>query len=363
MQLIQRSFIDSGNKVEDDGNLGLARGNANSDSDYEFSGAQENLVSEWQVNQHSICFNLPALALFISNRNFFETLFPHLQSLSGNLYVNPKLSLVLPQTCLCVKDDHCRLKIMELICQIGSLALSDQDCNLMRSIFKDIHLLFKAYYPGEENTGLMMQQQLMAATMNFPQSTAYFKTHLSAMVFKIFESSQIEWRAYEQCLDFFQKNIQYMVREDVREKYVPCILQSLKTQNNSIKLTIVDILVFMLVNNADSKCRNTIHHFLNEELAVSGSIYNRKLYLTFCGKISPRVSKKYFKDVFAWHFLKIGEEKKKDIAILFAKNVVAVRKKLDDVSSVSRMENYLMSNKNLFHKDAFIQALCQKQYH
>lgn len=203
----------------------------------------------------------------------------------------------------------------------------------------------------------------MPISISFPLSTAYFNTHLSTMVFKIFESSQIEWRTYEQCLDFFRKNIQFMMREEVREKYVPSILQSLKTQNNSIKLMILDILVFMLVNNADSKCRNTIHHFLNEELAVSQSIYNRKLYLTFCGKISPRVSKKYFKDVFAWHFLKIGEEKKKDIAILFAKNVVAVRKKLDDVSSISKMENYLMSNKNIFHKDAYIQALCQKQYH
>ena len=72
----------------------------------------------------------------------------------------------------------------------------------------------------------------------------------------------------------------------------------------------------MLVNNADSKCRNMIHHFLNEELAKSASIYNRKLYLTFCGKISTQISKKYFKDVFAWHFLKIAEEKKKDIASL-----------------------------------------------
>ena len=116
------------------------------------------MVSEWQVNQHSICFNLPALALFISNRHFFETLFPHLQSLSGNIFVNPKLSLVLPQTCLCFEDDSYRLKMMELISQIGNLALSDQDCNLMRSLIKDIHLIYKAYYPGEDKIGLELQQ-------------------------------------------------------------------------------------------------------------------------------------------------------------------------------------------------------------
>lgn len=31
-------------------------------------------------------------------------------------------------------------------------------------------------------------------------------------MFKIFEGSQLEWRVYEQCLDFFRKNIQYIVR-------------------------------------------------------------------------------------------------------------------------------------------------------
>jgi len=183
------------------------------------------------------------------------------------------------------------------------------------------------------------------------------------MMFKIFEGSVIEWRTFEQCLNFFAKNMQNMKRGDVREKYLACILKNLKVQNNNIKLKILDILVFMLVNMADSGCRNMIHHFMNEELAVSKSIYNRKLYLTFCGKISAKVSKKYFKDVFAWNFLKIAEEKKKDIVILFAKNVVQVRKKLDDISSISKIENFLMSNKNIFHKDAYIQSLCQKQYY
>ena len=37
--------------------------------------------------------------------------------------------------------------------------------------------------------------------------------------------------------------------------------------------------------------------------------------------------------------------------------------KLDDISSISKLENYLMSFKNLFHKDAYIQNLCQKAYH
>lgn len=48
MLLIQRSFIDSGNKVEDEHSLLQPRGmNLKTESDYEFSEAQENLVSEW----------------------------------------------------------------------------------------------------------------------------------------------------------------------------------------------------------------------------------------------------------------------------------------------------------------------------
>lgn len=127
MLLIQRAFIDNGNKVEDQWQLFQFRAQSNTitESENEFSGAADNMVSEWLVNQYSICFNLPAIALFISSRNFFETLYPHLQSLSGNAFVNPKLSLVLPQTCLCFEDDTHRFRMMELICQIGNLALSD----------------------------------------------------------------------------------------------------------------------------------------------------------------------------------------------------------------------------------------------
>jgi len=171
MHLIQRSFIDNGKKVEHDASHSILKGLSHADSENEFSGASDNLISEWQVNQQSICYNLPGLALFISHGNFFEVLFPHLQSLSGNQFINPRLSLVLPQTCLCIQSDPSRLKIMELICQIGHLALSDHDCNLMRNIMKDMPLLYKAYHPGEENTGLKTSQQHIMVTYNYPMSS------------------------------------------------------------------------------------------------------------------------------------------------------------------------------------------------
>jgi hypothetical protein len=83
----------------------------------------------------------------------------------------------------------------------------------------------------------------------------------------------------------------------------------------------------------------TIHHFVNEELAKSKSIFNRKLYITFCASIAPFISKKYFKDVFAFSLLKLIEEKKKDLAITFAKNIIEIRKKIDDIITISKIEN------------------------
>mmetsp|Transcript_17082 Transcript_17082/g.26429 ORF Transcript_17082/g.26429 Transcript_17082/m.26429 type:complete len:179 (+) Transcript_17082:1713-2249(+) len=152
-------------------------------------------------------------------------------------------------------------------------------------------------------------------------------------------------------------------REDIRTKYLPVILDNFQTANHTIKMKKVEILIFILTKIPDFKSRQQVHHFLNEDLAKSASIYDRKTYLTFCAKICPKISKKYFKEVFAWSFLRISEEKKKDIAISFARTIVPIRKKLDDISSISRIENFLMSFKNLFHKDAYIQQVCQKAYH
>ena len=62
--------------------------------------------------------------------------------------------------------------------------------------------------------------------------------------------------------------------------------------------------------------------------------------------------------MFAFSYLKIIEEKKKDLAITFAKHIVEVRKKIDDIVSTSKIENALNSLKNVFHKDELIQNVC-----
>ena len=101
---------------------------------------------------------------------------------------------------------------------------------------------------------------------------------------------------------------------------------------------------------------------MNENLAKSNSIYDRKLFIVFCSKIAPKVSKKYFKEVFAFALLKLIDERKKDIAITFANHVIEIRKKLDDISSTRKIENTLNTLKSVFYKDNYIKTICTQAY-
>jgi hypothetical protein len=157
--MIQDSFIDKGKYCDDDFNLlgiNFKQTLSKIDSESDLFGISENKISEWQVNQQSICYNLPALASFMSQDHFFQTLFPHLQSLCGNQYINPKLSTVLPQTVLCIRGDLNRAKLLELICQITNIAISDGDCSLMKNVMQDMPMLYKAFcmVPVEEQFAL-----------------------------------------------------------------------------------------------------------------------------------------------------------------------------------------------------------------
>ena len=98
INVIKQSFIDKGVKVDDDFNMITYRGLNRVESETELlTGTPEvSQVSEWQVNQQCICYNLPALAMYFNEKTFMMVLYPHLQSLAGNQYINPKLSVVLP---------------------------------------------------------------------------------------------------------------------------------------------------------------------------------------------------------------------------------------------------------------------------
>ena len=52
---------------------------------------------------------------------------------------------------------------------------------------------------------------------------------------------------------------------------------------------------------------------------------------------------------------KLVKKKKKDIAIAYAKSIINVRKKFEDISSISKIENYLINFKTIYSKDAYIQ--------
>ena len=88
LALIKSSFADTGKKPEQDFELAY-KGLKKSDSDPDLDIYQEELT-EWQINQQDICYNLPAIALFMSEKNFFKVLYPHLCSLSDNKFINIK---------------------------------------------------------------------------------------------------------------------------------------------------------------------------------------------------------------------------------------------------------------------------------
>jgi hypothetical protein len=107
-----------------------------------------------------------------------------------------------------------------------------------------------------------------------------------------------------------------------------------------------------LVNTANTIIKNE-----GISTLLTSGLIPRTLYFAPSAAVfymTYEASRKYFNEVFAWNYLKISEEKKKDIAITFAKSIVQVRKKFEDISSVSKIENYLMNFKNLFLKDAYI---------
>lgn len=174
------------------------------------------------------------MALFLNEKSFIQVLFPHLQSLAGNQYINPKLSLVLPQTCLCLKNDANRAKLLELICHIASIALNDNDYNLMKNIMQDMHLLYKVFCVGQleekmqYSLGISLQNSAGINQKQYPISIAFFNTKVAGAVFQTVQASVHEWRCFEASLDFLAKSIQYMSREAIREKYLPCLLDNMR---------------------------------------------------------------------------------------------------------------------------------------
>ena len=46
-----------------------------------------------------------------------------------------------------------------------------------------------------------------------------------------------------------------MNRDDIRDKYLPCLLENMKKANNNIKMRIIGVLVSMLTKSPDFKSR------------------------------------------------------------------------------------------------------------
>jgi hypothetical protein len=58
-----------------------------------------------------------------------------------------------------VRGDQNRARLLELICQIANIAISDNDCSLMKNIMHDMAMLYKAFC-------LVPVQELYAVSIN-----------------------------------------------------------------------------------------------------------------------------------------------------------------------------------------------------
>jgi len=188
LHVIKRSFVDSGVNLDWDF-VGVSQvAKSGEDSGNEEESPQHEQNSAWIMNMQSLCYNLPALAMFIDEQWFFKIIFPHLQGLLGNKNVNIKLSMVLPQTCLCFKNDDCRVKMMEMISNVCQIAIHDKDCELIKALMHDMILLFKQYSDtGEEGTGkkrdFIQITKKKTWQTQFTQSSQYFDEQLKQLVF------------------------------------------------------------------------------------------------------------------------------------------------------------------------------------
>ena len=157
---------------------------------------------------------------------------------------------------ICIRGDNNRSKLLELISQIANIAISDNDCSLMKNIMHDMPLLYKSFcqVPPEEQYGLGLNIQNHSDT-KYPISNKLFNSKVNGLVFQIFQSSVNEWRSFDISLDFLSKSIMMINREDIREKYLPCLLENMKKGNHTIKIRIIGVLSLILIKIPDFKSR------------------------------------------------------------------------------------------------------------
>lgn len=71
----------------------------------------------------------------------------------------------------------------------------------------------------------------------------------------MFQASTSEFRSFEASLDFFSVSLAFIPRHEIRDKYLPCLLENLKSSNYNIKQRIIDIIITMLTKTADFPSR------------------------------------------------------------------------------------------------------------
>ena len=113
----------------------------------------------------------------------------------------------------------------------------------------DMFLLYKQYSPNE---GLQDPQIVeMTSHAGFPQSYEYFNVEVTSVIFKLFQISACEWRSMDICLSFLDKVLLMVHRKELRQVYLPFLIDRFDQWNMNVKHHILDIFVIILTKIAD----------------------------------------------------------------------------------------------------------------
>ena len=85
-----------------------------------------------------------------------------------------------------------------------------------------------------------------------------------------------------------------------------------------------------------------IQDSFTNDLAKSAYSQQRQVFVYFLGRVLPKISKSYFKQVFMEPYFNLSKDSVTSIILGYLKLVPSVRQKLEDIKSIERLYGTLM---------------------
>lgn len=137
------------------------------------------------------------------------------------------------------------------------------------------------------------------------------------------------------------------------------IFGALKKQNNQIKSLLIDFLIKLLTSQTGALLRADIHQYMNYELVNSKSSIDRSTFVHFCNEISEHISNRYFQEIFLDSFVTLMEDKQINVQISVLRSIKNIRRKIDDVLLINRIESFINTQRMDASKKTFLREVKQ----